>query len=182
MQALIPAFNAERISLSKVEEYEVFANYYTLKNNVDGIRKKNLKTKVNSTAIAFEQAVSLMPYFFVVSINGEAIAMIMLKQRYNGKTSFFVYMVVDMRTQTSFDLACKAKGIIAEYRAKELVENQYDPKAYIREVGERKKLHYQGQTFKVQSYQQVEEEVFEIVKTHEFFENFRYLADEKHSD
>lgn len=113
-----PVFNSINIEKTNLENFEIFSNYYTIKDNIDNRSSSVFISENPSLENYVNFATQLPSYYFLLVDNGNIKGMAILIP--NPKDDSFFYKVVVPNNNSSFMVPSSLKGKITEHRAKEL--------------------------------------------------------------
>lgn len=157
----------------KQDELKIKPNYYKLKGNIDNPEAPAFIEEDPDAEVALENAMELMPYYFEVEHEGKTVSVILLKQHRDGSKTHYSYLLVNPRKNQVRELPTQLKGDLTEHRAQELIEENFDPDARVKvKKSGKQKLIYQGKRYKVQSYEELLDDLDRLLEEHEFFDQF----------
>ena len=110
-----------------VKDYQLSANYYTLKNNLSNRRSQAYVADRPSLAQITAAALRMPSAFYKISKNGIELSMVLLL---SGEANTFLVIDPISKAQTVFKSTLT--GTMPENRAKELIREKYDPAAVIK--------------------------------------------------
>ena len=155
-----PVFNSISTSEKKLKNCLFISNYYTLKNNIENKKSSVFISKFPSIAQVEEAAIKIESNFYVLTKKSKIIAMLMLQNVPQKQ-----YTVVLMKSNERLIFPSNLKGDITENRAKELIKQKYDPKAYI----ENEELSFNGKKLKIILEKFIENEVLDIINKNKLY-------------
>jgi len=148
-----PVFNSVSTDEETLGDVHLFSNYYTLKNNIEN-KSSSVFIAENPTLDQVEQAATGLPSdFFVIRKDGAILNLIMLR-------TLKEYFVVNMATRKEEQFPSKLEGDITENRAREIIEQHYDPKAKIK--GDR--LFFNDKKLKIISSADIRKDVLALIE------------------
>lgn len=156
-----PVFNSVIINESKVDSLDLSANYYTLKNNIENKGSSVFIAEEPNLTQIEDAAKKLLSNFFILSKRGSTLCIILLDSQPAKR-----FIVLNPKTGKGKNYACKIKGDISETRAKELLSDDYDPKARLK-AG---KLFFNKDELQVFSEKEMTENVIELIKENKLYE------------
>src|SRR5690625_4976467 len=122
-----PIINSISTGEKNIGNLTLISNYYTLKNNIEN-SLSSVFISENPTLDQIEDAaINLSSDFFILTKYRKSVAMIMLNN--SPKREF---MVIEMKTKKQTIFPCNLTGDITENRANEIIKEQYDPSAFIK--------------------------------------------------
>ncbi|MBE8723551.1 hypothetical protein [Flavobacterium hungaricum] len=149
-----PIFNSVTTGTEQIDDFELISNYYTLKNNIENKQSSVFVAEKPTLKEVENAALGLPSEFFVITKNQKAIAMIMMINQPRK------YFVINPETGESKEFKSSANGDISENRAKELIENNYDPASKI----EKNTLYFNNKKLKITSDKDIKEDVVSLIK------------------
>jgi hypothetical protein len=169
----VPASAFEKLDELQQKGFKIFPNYYKLQGNIDDPEGPAYAGEELDAEMALENAMNLMPYYFIVEYEGHVVSIILLKQEREGSKTNYTYLLMDTRKEKIMETKSDLNGDLTEHRAHELLEADFDPEARVKiKNSGKQKLIYQGKRYKVQTYEELLEDIDRLVEEHEFFEQF----------
>lgn len=150
-----PVFNSIPINEEKIKDFRFLSNYYTLKNNIEN-KGSAVYISNNPTLDEVEgAAINLPSDFFLVMKNQLLLNMILIR---NNPTR--QYFVINPTTGKQEEFLCSIRGDITENRAKEIIKENYDPKARI----DGNKLFFNNKKLKIIFNTEIKKKVLELIE------------------
>jgi len=122
-----PIVNYASTGVTTVKDYQLNANYYTLKNNLSNRASHAYIADKPSLAQVTAAALRMPSELFKVNKDGKQLSMVIFV---GGGTNTF--LVIDPLTKAQTIFKTTLAGVISENRAKELIKEKYEPTAVIK--------------------------------------------------
>ncbi|MEA2077395.1 MAG: hypothetical protein U9O95_05190 [Candidatus Marinimicrobia bacterium] len=166
-----PIFNSIYKKENVGKNYLLVYRYYTLKNNIENRKSSVFMAESPSLDLIEGAAINLPSDYFILTKKSKVVGIIGLLNYPRREFNFDL-----IRMEQRYTYPCKLNGDITENRAVEIVNNQYDPNAYI----DGDVLHFNGKEFKIISNDDIENAVEILIKTKKLDKNraskFRFIS------
>lgn len=150
-----PVFNSITTNEETIQDFQLSSNYYLLKTNIEN-KNSSVYISDNPTLKEIENAsVNLPSDFFLITRNQGMLNLIMF-QNYPKR----LFFVINPETGKQNQYPCSIKGDITENRSKEIIKEQYDPKATING----NKLFFNNNKLTIISTAEIKKAVLELIK------------------
>ena len=150
-----PVFNSVSTSEKSFNDFLLISNYYTLKNNIEN-RVSFVFISETPTLDQIEKAAINLPSdFFILTKKNKMVVMIMLQN--DPKREFMTIAMANNKQKT---FSCKLKGEITENRANEILKENYDSTASIKN----NILTFNNKEFQIITNKEIEEAILELIK------------------
>lgn len=149
-----PVFNSIVLKEVQVGEFVLHSNYYTLKNNIEHPQSSVFISAKPTLDQIEDAAVGLPSDFFILTKESRTVVLVTLLERPGRQ-----FMVIEMNSGEQSLYPCTLKGDITENRAKELMQEKYDPAATLRQ----NKLTFHGKQFVVIPEADIEAAVLDLI-------------------
>lgn len=149
-----PIFNSVAVSEETINGFKFLSNYYTLKNNIEN-KGSSVYISDKPTLDEIENAaINLPSEFFLIVKDQNLLAMILIRNLPKRQ-----YFVVNPATRKQLEFPCSLRGDITENRANEIIKQNYDSKAEIKNG----KLFFNGAKLKIISNEEIRKDVLELI-------------------
>jgi hypothetical protein len=148
-----PVFNSVVVSVENIKDFKLVSSYYTLKNNIEKKWSSVFISHHPTPGEVERAATELMSESFIMVRHHAMICVIGVM------CSPWQFVAIDVVTGQQDMLPSPLKGDITENRAREIVKNQYDPKAKI----ENGRLYFNGKTFAIVTNEEIKQAVLNLI-------------------
>ena len=149
-----PVFNSVSINEETVNGFQFLSNYYTLKNNIEN-KTSAVYISTNPTLDEIENAAINLPSdFFVIMKKQSVLNMILIRN-----TPEREFIVVNPTTGNQQEFPCSMRGDITENRADEIIKENYDPKAKIKDD----ELFFNNKKLRIISNTEIKKNVLKLI-------------------
>ena len=149
-----PIFNSVETGKDSLDGYELLANYYTLKDNIDNKGSAVYIADTPTLDQIAKAATTLPADFFILTKNGSVVKMILVND-YPEKW----FLVITPGQAEPKKYKNLLKGEIAANRAAELIKARYDPASNIEDG----KLHFNGNNYTITSNAEIKKAIIHLI-------------------
>lgn len=158
-----PVFNSKVIAEETRGSLEVISCYYAIADNINDPSSAAYITRLPSPDEYLLFARDLPSYFWDVHLGHNAQMKMMLIQKNDAGETTLYYNIVNESSGASTQIPCSVWGEISEKRAHELLALNVDSSAQLVDLpNDGTGLQFNGIVYRIQSYQQLQEEVMAI--------------------